>query len=157
MTPNEPTPPIVRAARADDAAALVDFNLAMALETEDKRLDRVVLAAGVAAVLGEPRRGFYLVAEVGGRVAGCLMITYEWSDWRNGEWWWFQSVYVHPEHRRGGVFAALYAEIERRARSAPGVIGVRLYVERENAKAQRVYESLGMERTHYAMYEKLLR
>ncbi len=157
MRPNEPNPPVVRAARADDAAVLVDFNLAMALETEDKGLDRAVLAAGVKAVLDESRRGFYLVAEVSGQVVGCLMITFEWSDWRNGEWWWLQSVYVHPTHRRGGVFAALYADVERRAHSAPGVIGVRLYVELENAKAQRVYESLEMQRTHYAMYEKLFR
>ncbi len=127
----------------------------MALETEDKQLDRDVLSAGVAAVLDEPRRGFYLVAESDGRAVGCLMITYEWSDWRNGEWWWLQSVYVHPDHRRGGVFASLYAEVERRARSTCGVIGVRLYVELENLKAQQVYKSLSMERTHYAMYEKL--
>jgi GNAT superfamily N-acetyltransferase len=149
--------PSVRAARRDDLDTLVEFNAAMALETESKILPLSDLRRGVAAVFEQPQRGFYCVAEVDGRIAGCLMITYEWSDWRNGEWWWLQSVYVHPTHRRGGVFAALYAEVERRALSAPGVIGVRLYVELENAKAQRVYESLGMERTHYAMYEKLFR
>jgi GNAT superfamily N-acetyltransferase len=145
----------IRAAHAGDAATLVDFNRAMARETEDKELDGDIVAAGIAGVLGEPRRGFYLVAESGIQLAGCLMITYEWSDWRNGEWWWLQSVYVRPEHRRGGVFGALYSEVEQRARNAPGVIGVRLYVDLDNEKAQRVYQSLSMERAHYAFYEKL--
>jgi len=155
MTSNAETALIVRNAEPGDADALVEFNLAMALETEDKQLDRAVLSAGVAAIFEKPQRGFYLVAESNGRAVGCLMITFEWSDWRNGEWWWLQSVYVHPEHRRGGVFAKLYAEVERRARGTRGVIGVRLYVELENLKAQQVYQSLSMERTHYAMYEKL--
>jgi GNAT superfamily N-acetyltransferase len=146
----------VRAAQAQDRERLVEFNAAMALETENKTLDQAVLAAGVGAVLGEPQRGFYLIAECDGRVAGCLMITFEWSDWRNGDWWWLQSVYIAPLFRRRGVFRALYAEVERLAAAAPRVIGVRLYVERDNARAQRTYASLDLQQTHYLMYEKTL-
>ena len=144
----------VRAARADDRDTLVQFNAAMALETEHKVLDPAVLQAGVAAVLAESKRGFYLVAEIDGVVAGCLMITFEWSDWRNGDWWWLQSVYIIPEYRRKGVFRALYAEVERRAAARPDVVGVRLYVERENAHAQKTYAALGMHEAVYLMFEK---
>jgi len=146
----------VRAAQAQDRESLVEFNAAMALETENKTLDPAVLAAGVGAVLGEPQRGFYLIAECDGRVAGCLMITFEWSDWRNGDWWWLQSVYIAPLFRRRGVFRALYAEVERLAVAAPRVVGVRLYVERDNARAQQTYASLDLQQTHYLMYEKTL-
>ena len=151
------TPIHVRAARADDRDTLVRFNAAMALETEDKTLDAQTLGAGIATVLAEPARGFYLVAEVDGAIGGCLMITFEWSDWRNGDWWWLQSVYIAPSFRRLGVFRALYAEVERRAVAQPRVIGVRLYVERDNAKAQQTYAALGMHEAHYRMYEKSLR
>ena len=145
----------IRSARVGDIETLVEFNQAMARETEHKALDRGVLRAGVAAVFAQPQRGFYRVAERGADVVGCLMVTFEWSDWRNGDIWWLQSVYVHAEHRRAGVFAALYRDVERRARATAGVIGVRLYVEQDNAKAQRVYASFGMERTNYRLYEVL--
>jgi GNAT superfamily N-acetyltransferase len=144
----------VRAAQAQDREILVEFNAAMALETENKTLDPAVLAAGVGAVLGEPQRGFYLLAECDGRVAGCLMITFEWSDWRNGDWWWLQSVYIAPPWRRCGVFRALYAEVERLAAAAPRVAGIRLYVERDNTRAQQTYAAFGLQQTHYLMYEK---
>jgi GNAT superfamily N-acetyltransferase len=147
----------IRAARTADRDVLVEFNAAMALETEDKVLDPAVLSAGVATVLAEPRRGFYLVAECDGAIAGCLMITFEWSDWRNGDWWWLQSVYIAPQFRRRGVFRALYAEVERAAVAAPHVVGVRLYVERENAHAQQTYAALGMHEAQYRMFEKALR
>ena len=147
----------VRAAQAHDREVLAEFNAAMALETENKTLDPAVLAAGVGAVLGEPQRGFYLIAECDGRVAGCLMITFEWSDWRNGDWWWLQSVYIIPLFRRRGVFRALYAEVERLAAAAPRVVGIRLYVERANAHAQKTYAALDLRQTHYLMYEKPLR
>ncbi|MGA9342850.1 MAG: GNAT family N-acetyltransferase [Rhodanobacteraceae bacterium] len=145
---------IVRAARADDKSFLAACNAAMAWETERKSLDRAVLAAGVAGVLDEPRRGFYLVAELAGELTGCLMITTEWSDWRNGNWWWIQSVYVMPAARRHGVFRALHAETERRAQAAPEVIGLRLYVERDNQSAQATYAGLGMQQTHYLLFER---
>jgi len=146
--------PGIRDAAPADIDVLVQFNTAMAHETEAKTLDPAVLKAGVAAVLAEPRRGFYLMAEQAGEIAGCLLITYEWSDWRNGDWWWLQSVYVRPEHRRGGVLRALYAEVERRAAAGIGIAGLRLYVERDNSRAQRTYAALGMHETHYRMYEK---
>ena len=149
------TDPIrLRGATHADIAFLVECNAAMALETEHKTLDRQVLTRGVAAVFDDPRRGFYLIAERDGVRAGCLLITYEWSDWRNGDWWWFQSVYVVPAARRSGVFRALYAEVERRARATPHAIGLRLYVERDNARAQRTYASLGMEEEAYRMFAR---
>ena len=157
MTAPTSSSPIVRSATAADIDMIVQFNAAMAVETEAKTLDPKVLRAGVAAVLAEARRGFYLIAEHAGEVAGCLMITYEWSDWRNGDWWWLQSVYVPPEHRRGGVFRSLYAQVERLALARADVVGVRLYVERDNVHAQRTYESLGMHEDAYRMYAKVLR
>ncbi len=142
----------VRAATRDDIDTLVEFNAAMAQETESKTLPPEILRAGVSAVFDEPRRGFYRVAEIDGRVAGCLMITFEWSDWRNGDWWWIQSVYVHADFRRHGVFRALYAHVEAAARGTLGVVGLRLYVEKENRRAQKTYASLGMHETEYDMY-----
>ncbi|HEY9112875.1 MAG TPA: GNAT family N-acetyltransferase [Rhodanobacteraceae bacterium] len=146
-------PITVRTADPGDIPFLVDCNAAMALETEHKALARDVLLRGTRAVFDDPRRGFYLVAEQNGESAGCLLITYEWSDWRNGDWWWFQSVYVTPAARRGGVFRALYAEVERRARAA-GAVGLRLYVECDNARAQQTYVSLGMEEEPYRMLRR---
>ena len=143
----------IRAATRGDIAFLVEANAAMARETEDKHLDIATLTRGVTAVFDEPRRGFYLVAERDGRHAGCLLVTYEWSDWRNGDWWWFQSVYVTPEARRHGVFGTMYRHIEAQA-SAAGAVGLRLYVEWENERAQRTYAALGMEQEHYHMYRK---
>ena len=144
----------LRDAHRGDVPFLVECNAAMASETEHKALDRGVLTRGTHAVFDEPRRGFYLVAERKGEPVGCLLVTFEWSDWRNGDWWWLQSVYVVPAARRSGVFRALYAEVERRARAAPQVIGLRLYVERDNARAQRTYASLGMEEEAYRMFAR---
>ena len=146
----------IRDATRADIPFLVEGNIAMALETEHKVLDREVLERGVAAVFVERARGFYLIAERDGRAIGCLMVTHEWSDWRNGDWWWLQSVYVTPAARRGGVFRGLYAEVERRARIASGVVGLRLYVERENRRAQATYAALGMSETAYRINERML-
>lgn len=147
----------VRAAHADDLHSLVAFNAAMAAETENKMLDPVELRAGVAVVLAQSARGFYLVAEIDGFVAGCLMVTFEWSDWRNGDWWWLQSVYVVPKYRRSGIFRALYARVEELATARTDVVGLRLYVERDNASAQQTYASLGMREEPYRLYRKPLR
>ncbi|MBU6198616.1 MAG: GNAT family N-acetyltransferase [Xanthomonadaceae bacterium] len=147
----------IRAARADDLETLTAFNAAMARETENKALDPIALRAGVARVLAEPARGFYRVAEVDAAVVGCLMVTFEWSDWRNGDWWWLQSVYIAPEYRRHGVFRALYAEVERCATGRADVVGIRLYVEQGNVRAQRTYAALGMHEDQYRMYAKTLR
>ena len=145
----------IRSATSADITHLVAWNTAMAWETEAKRLDPAVLERGVTAVLDEPRRGFYLVAECDGVAVGSLLVTYEWSDWRCGDFWWIQSVYVAPEARRRGVFRALYADVAERAHAA-GAVGLRLYVETENHRAQATYAGLGMERCHYLMYEASL-
>ncbi len=144
---------LIRDARRDDVDTLVAFNAAMALETEHKHLDPVLLRRGVLGVFDLPSRAFYLVAEHAERAVGGLMVTTEWSDWRCGDWWWVQSVYVRPEQRGQRVFATLYAEVERRARSAAAV-GLRLYVERDNQRAQRTYAALGMQETAYRLFEQ---
>ena len=144
----------IRAARREDVPALVEFNLAMARETEGKALDRERLARGVAAVFEDARRGFYLVATDDEHVVGGLMVTYEWSDWRDGDWWWIQSVFVRETHRRLGVYRSLHAEVVARARTAMNVVGIRLYVERSNHRAQQTYRALGMEETPYQMFEQ---
>ncbi|MBN8728390.1 MAG: GNAT family N-acetyltransferase [Xanthomonadales bacterium] len=144
---------VVREARAGDAGFIAAANAAMALETEDKRLDRATLEQGVRAVLADAARGFYLVAEQEGVVVGCVLVTREWSDWRNADWWWLQSVYVLPEARRRGVFRALQGELRRRAAAASGVAGLRLYVERDNQSAQATYAALGFAGTAYRMLE----
>jgi ribosomal protein S18 acetylase RimI-like enzyme len=150
-------PLAIRAARADDVAQLAAWAIAMAWETEHKRLDPDVVHRGVRAAIEQPARGRYFIAECMVDAAlvsvGTLMITYEWSDWRCGDWWWIQSVYVAPEHRRRGVYRALYEHVHALATATPEVCGMRLYVERENANAQRTYESLGMRDAGYAMYE----
>lgn len=144
----------IRPAVIADAGLLVEFNLRMAWETEERQLDPEILAAGVRAVLLDPRRGFYLVAEMDGKVAGALMVTTEWSDWRNGTFWWIQSVYVVPGYRRRGLFRSLYEEVRERARNTAQVCGLRLYVERDNAAAKATYVRLGMAETQYRLFEE---
>ena len=147
-------PAVVRAATPADVEFLVDGNTRMALETENLELDRGRLRAGVEAVFGDAGRGFYLIAEVDGERAGQMMITYEWSDWRNGVFWWIQSVYTVPEMRGRGAFRALYAAVEEMARERGGVCGLRLYVEAHNEAAQATYRRCGMSETVYRMFEK---
>ena len=143
----------IREATRDEIPLLVSFNQSMALETENLELDRATLASGVKGVFDRPERGTYFVAEVGGRVVGGLMVTKEWSDWRNGDFWWIQSVYVIPEFRRRGVFGALYANARSRAEMDPAVCGCRLYVEKENVSAQEVYLQKGFSETDYRLFE----
>ena len=125
----------------------------LALETEDLRLDRARVEAGVMALLADVAKGVYFVAEVNGTLAGQIMITYEWSDWRNGNLWWIQSVYVKQEFRRVGVFRQLFAHVQTLALSTPDVRSLRLYMHSENATARRSYEKLGMKTTHYEVLE----
>ena len=146
----------IRCATVDDAETLARFNEAMAAETEDKTLDPDRVRAGVRAVFDKPEQAFYLVAKRDGSIVGSLMITTEWSDWRNANFWWIQSVYVRPEARRTGVYTALHREVRRRAHDADGVCGLRLYVERDNAAAQAAYKELGMDAPPYRMYEEML-
>jgi L-amino acid N-acyltransferase YncA len=144
----------IRDATLADVPFLVDGNAALALETERKTLDRRVLELGVRAVFAEPRRGFYLVAErAQAKIAG-LLVTVEWSDWRNANWWWIQSVYVSPSARRSGAFKALYAEVERRARAEGGVAGLRLYVEEGNVAARATYAALELEDSGYRLLQR---
>jgi len=146
-------PVTIRPATAADADFLAQGNVAMALETEHKQLDPATIAAGVRAALADPAKGRYFIAEQAGERVGQLMITYEWSDWRNGTFWWIQSVYVLPEARRGGVFRALFQHLEQLAAADPSVCGIRLYVERENDRAQATYRHCGLEDAGYAVME----
>jgi GNAT superfamily N-acetyltransferase len=143
----------IRRGNLSDAEAIAECNAAMALETEGLSLDRPQLLGGVRAVLRDSSKGFYLVAELGGRAVGQMMITYEWSDWRNGVFWWIQSVYVEPDQRRTGVYTSLHQHVVEEAQRLGGVCGIRLYVEQENSIAQGVYGALGMNKTVYDMFE----
>lgn len=142
-----------RAAESRDAAPIIEFQIAMARETEELELDREVLTRGVEALFADPNLGRYFVAEVDGRVVGSLMITYEWSDWRNGMVWWIQSVYVIPEFRRKRIYAGLYDHVKNLVDGEANVRGIRLYVDRRNVAAQEVYRRLGMNGEHYQVYE----
>lgn len=143
---------IFRDAKPNDAGAIIDFQLAMALETEEVSLDRVIVTRGVNAVFRNPSHGRYFVAEAGGRVVASLLITYEWSDWRDGLVWWIQSVYVVPELRGQRVYAGLYDHVKSIAMSEH-VRGIRLYVDKRNTRAQEVYTRLGMNGEHYLLFE----
>ncbi|HEY0428122.1 MAG TPA: GNAT family N-acetyltransferase [Pyrinomonadaceae bacterium] len=146
----------IRLAQKEDAPALIEFNQAMALETEGKRLDSEILKNGVEAVFADERKGFYVVAESESEIIGGLMVTFEWSDWRNGWFWWIQSVYILPGERGRGIYRLLYEFVKRKAGESKNVCGFRLYVERENTRARKVYEKLGMEESHYLMYEETI-
>ena len=143
----------IRKARPADAAIIADFNAHMSWETEGRRLNRSRIRRGVAALLRDDTKGIYFLAEEKGIAAGQLAITTEWSDWRNGNFWWIQSVYVAPEFRQRGVFRALYAHVRRLAKSRRDVCGLRLYVDDDNARAQRAYKRLGMKASHYKFFE----
>ena len=145
----------IRAALPDDVDLLVEFNHAMALESEDKPLDVTRLKAGLVVLFEHPADGHYLIAEAeDGKPVGALMLTLEWSDWRNGRFWWIQSVYVVPNHRRLGVYRALHEHVRAAARHNTQCCGLRLYVERENTGAQATYRAMGMVETHYRLYEE---
>jgi GNAT superfamily N-acetyltransferase len=154
-SPEATMPSTIRRAVPADAATVVEFNQRLARETEGKALDPAVLAAGVAAALADPQvKGPYFLAVEGGTAVGQLGLTFEWSDWRNGWWWWIQSVYVVPEARGRGVFRALYEHVADLARRDPGVAGLRLYVERDNHAAQQTYRRLGMAASPYLLFER---
>jgi len=143
---------LIRKAVPSDASSIVDFQLRMALETEDMKLVPEIVTKGVDAVFNDSSKGQYYVAEADGIVIASLLITYEWSDWRNCNVWWFQSVYVVPGFRRTGVFRKMYSHIRELA-VLMDIAGLRLYVETKNSKAQKTYEALGMSSEHYAFYE----
>jgi GNAT superfamily N-acetyltransferase len=143
----------VRKATLADAAVIAEFNRQLAWETEQTRLDPCRLLRGVRSVLRDPEKGVYFVADLGGAVVGQLLITYEWSDWRNGSFWWIQSVYVAPAFRRRGVLRALFEHVHRLARSRRDVCGLRLYVDMRNRRAQTVYKKLGLAPSCYRVFE----
>ena len=147
----------IRKARVADAAIIAAFNRNLAWETEKLRLNSAIVGRGVRALLKDAAKGTYFVAERGGVIVGQLLITYEWSDWRNGHFWWIQSVYVAAESRQGGVLRALFSHVEKLARSRRDVCGLRLYVEKDNHRAHTTYERLGMKHTHYEIYETSFR
>jgi GNAT superfamily N-acetyltransferase len=149
------TVPDFRTASVNDIPAIVQFQLAMAQETENLQLDPQLCSKGVRAIFDNPDRGVYYVGEINGIVVGSLLITYEWSDWRNGVVWWIQSVYVLPALRRKGVYSGLYFYIQTIASVNESVRAIRLYVDRRNVIAKRVYESLGMNGEHYQVFEWL--
>lgn len=145
----------VRPAAPQDIATIVEFNRAMAAESEDKGLDPETLRRGVQHLLDHPHDGRYIVAEdTHGTPAGCLMLTYEWSDWRAGRFWWIQSVYVAPAFRRRGVYTSMHRHVRTLAGQDPLSCGLRLYVERDNQGAMSTYRAMGMTETHYRLYEE---
>lgn len=150
---------LIRLAEPSDALAIIDFNQRMAQETEEKTLPTEIISAGVSAVFADAQcqKGFYVVAETDMKeVVGCLLVTFEWSDWRNGWFWWIQSVYIRQEFRGQGIYKRLYEWVKAEAKQRGGICGFRLYVEKENTVAQVVYRNLGMEETGYKMFEELI-
>jgi len=146
----------VRAAGTEDLDRLVAANLALASETEGRELEETTVRRGVLRVLQDPVRGRYWIAEVDGRPVGSLLVTREWSDWRDGWFWWIQSVWVEPESRRKGVYAALHDNVRRRAAEAPDVAGLRLYVDRDNRVAESAYLKFGMVGSRYLLFEQTI-
>jgi ribosomal protein S18 acetylase RimI-like enzyme len=144
----------IRLAGIDDIDTLVNFNQRMAMETENKVLNNVILKKGVSRLIKNRNKGFYLVAEQDGMVLGSLMVTTEWSDWQNGDYWWIQSVYVDPAFRRKGIYAKLYTKVKALAAEEENVCSFRLHVEKENIIAQQTYKTLGMSESHYLMFEQ---
>lgn len=146
----------IRKAELRDAKIIAQFNLKMAMETEKKELDFEIVFRGVKAIIKDPHKGFYLVAEIKGEVIGQLMVTPEWSDWRNKYFYWIQSVYVMENFRKNGVFSALFHHLKEFAYHKKNISGLRLYVEENNKIAKTTYESLGMTNPGYDMYEIIL-
>ncbi len=147
----------IRSAALADALLLARWAQAMALETEQKILPDSDIIPGTRRAIEQAELAQYFIAEINSQPAGCLMLTNEWSDWRNGLWWWIQSVFVAPEFRRQGVYRAMYEHVQQLAIQNPDVHGIRLYVEKENSTAQHTYQSLGMRDAHYLVFEQSMR
>jgi ribosomal protein S18 acetylase RimI-like enzyme len=145
----------IRQATMADAAVIASYNVALAKESEDMTLEPTRVRQGVEAVLRDAAKGVYFAAEEDDKLVGQLLVTYEWSDWRNGNFWWLQSVYVHPEFRSRGVFKTLFAHALEQAQKTAQVCGFRLYVEAHNSRAQDVYHRLGLKKSDYQVLERL--
>lgn len=146
---------LVRKAKADDINSILNFQLAMARETENIELDPDTVAKGISAVLNDPNKGNYYVAEKQGRIIGSMLTTFEWSDWRNGTVLWIQSVYVIPELRRKGVYSSLYSHVKKLVLEDHNLKGIRLYADKSNLTAHKAYNRLGMDADHYITFEWL--
>lgn len=156
MRPIHPMPPIeIRQADINDVEIVADFNIALCRETEHRDLDRATVLEGVRRFVSESSRGRYFVAVINGEVVGQTAHTFEWSDWRNGEIWWIQSVYVHPHHRSKGVFTTLFSHIKALGEADADCCGIRLYMEQENHGARVSYQRLGFEQAGYEVFELL--
>lgn len=143
----------IRRGRRQDAPYIIDFQIRMAKEAEDLTLDRSTVEKGVQAVFDDPHKGAYWIAELDGEVAGCLLTVPEWSDWRNGTVLWIHSVYVIPSARRRGIFRTMYENLKTTVEQSADLRGLRLYVERENERAQKTYNAMGMDGNHYKLFE----
>ena len=145
----------VRKAKLEDTDRMTDFNVRMADETECKKIDVNIVRQGIISVIDDPSKGFYLVAEKDGdsEIVGQLLVTFEWSDWRNKYFWWIQSVYVDPRFRRKKVFSQLYRTLDGLAISNKDICGFRLYLDKQNESAKKVYKSMGFKKTSYEVYE----
>lgn len=144
---------VIRPAIISDIDTLVGFQLKMAAETENLALDGSIVRRGLEALLSDHNKGSYYLACVDDKPVGCFLITFEWSDWRNGTVWWLQSVYVAEEARGQKVFSTMYAYLKDKIAGDPTVLGLRLYVDKNNRRAQKVYASLGMNGDHYTVFE----
>ena len=144
---------IIRKAILKDLGVLADFQQRLAFESENIRLNEENLRAGLTALLTDATKGVYYLVEDDGSPVGCHLITYEWSDWRNGMVWWLQSVYVIDSHRKKGVFRKMYDNLINIIRNDAGIIGLRLYVDKTNHRAMKVYDTMGMNGDHYTVYE----
>lgn len=138
-----------------DIPVISEYQIKMAFETENMKLDPPTVELGVSAVFDDPSKGKYWLAEVNGEVVGCLLTVPEWSDWRNGTVLWIHSVYVHPDFRKHGIYRKLYSHLKEMVETSKELRGLRLYVDKSNDKAQKVYEALGMSGEHYHLYEWL--
>jgi GNAT superfamily N-acetyltransferase len=145
-------PPLIRLAEKTDLEAIAENVVAMALESDGTELSAEKVTQAVEALFEKPELGFYVVAEFRGKAVGSLLVTFEWSDWHNGVYWWLQSVYVRPGQRRKGVYRRLYEYVRKRALSDPQVVGLNLYVYKENRVARGTYEALGMRESHSLIY-----
>ena len=143
----------IRKANPDDITVLVEFQQRLAYESENLALDLQTVRKGVQAMFDDPTKGAYFVAELDGAITGCHSVTYEWSDWRNGTVWWIQSVYVVEKYRKHGVFKAMFQNLQTLIANDADVMGLRLYVDKSNHGAQKVYEAMGMNGDHYSVFE----
>ncbi|MFZ2148007.1 MAG: GNAT family N-acetyltransferase [Sedimentisphaerales bacterium] len=145
----------IRKGKPSDSKHIVELQLQMARETEGLELDKTVVSKGVHGVFQEPARGTYWIAEEKGEVLGVLLAIPEWSDWRNATVLWIHSLYVIPKARGQGVFKKLYLNLKKQVEQSQELAGIRLYVDKQNKPAQKVYEKLGMNKHHYELYEWL--